>query len=296
MQHLKVTFRAMGGNGELTIAAPEPPEAKQAIEAAINEVQRIEAKYSRYQKDSWVSRANQAAGSGQWLAFDAETGALLDRADQLYQISGGRFDITSGILRKVWSFDQATPQLPSPQALNQVLPHIAWPRVEISQARLRLPAHTEIDFGGFGKEYAADQAAEVLKAHGIAHGLVNLAGDVRIIGPQPNGSSWGVGVQSPRKPGELLATIPLSAGGFATSGDYERFFDLDGRRYCHILNPLTGYPVTYWQSVSIAGPDALTAGSYATLAMLLEADGLDFLRASGLKFLAINQSHQIFTD
>lgn len=296
MQHLKVTFRAMGGNGELTIAALDASEAKQAIEAALDEVRRIEAKYSRYQQDSWVSLANQAAGSGQWLAFDTETGALLQRAEQLYQLSGGRFDITSGILRKVWSFDQTKPALPSTEALSELLPHIAWPQVEILEAHLRLPAHTEIDFGGFGKEYAADRAAEVLKAHGVAHGLVNLAGDVRIMGPQPNGSPWGVGVQSPRKPGELLATIPLSAGGFATSGDYERFFDLDDRRYCHILNPLTGYPVTYWQSVSIAGPDALTAGSYATLAMLLEADGLDFLCASGLKFLAINQSHQIFTN
>lgn len=296
MKTLKATFQAMGGQGEITLATADPQRAAAAIEAAVDEVKRIEAKYSRYRPDSLLSQINRSAGTDIGVALDPETATLLAHADQLYQRSGGLFDLSSGLLRTVWRFDQAVPALPSPGAVQAVLRHIGWPAVRWSATEIRLPQGMEIDLGGLGKEYATDRAAEVLRAHGFAHGLVNLAGDLHVLGPQPDGRPWGVGVQSPRTPGVLLASIPLQGGGFATSGDYERFFELEGRRYCHLLNPHTGYPVTHWQSVSVAGPDALSAGSHATLAMLMQAQGLDFLRQSGLRFLAIDQSGQIFTS
>ena len=153
-------------------------------------------------------------------------------------------------------------------------------------------AGMEVDLGGFGKEYAADRAAEVLAAQGARHGYVNLAGEMRMIGPKPDGRPWQIGIQHPREPGQLAATIPVELGGLATSGDYERYFERDGRRYCHILDPRSGQPVTHWRTVSVVAPMAVVAGNCTTIAMLKQADGLDFLRRTGLSFFAIDRFGQ----
>jgi FAD:protein FMN transferase len=145
----------------------------------------------------------------------------------------------------------------------------------------------ELDFGGFGKEYAADRAATLLAEAGVAHGMVNLGGDIRVVGPLPDGAPWTLGVQHPRRHQELAGQIDLATGALATSGDYERYFEHDGRRYCHILDPRTGWPVQYWQSVSVVGPICTAAGALSTIAMLKGPDGLDFLRGQGVAFLAI---------
>ena len=147
----------------------------------------------------------------------------------------------------------------------------------------------EIDFGGFGKEYATDRAASVLTAHGIQHGYVNLGGDVHVVGPQVDGQPWLIGIQNPRGKGQIVATIPMRSGGLATSGDYERFFVLDGRHYCHILNPFTGRPVDFWRSVTVIAPMALVAGSCSTIAMLSESEAIPFLNNTGFQYLAIDR-------
>ncbi len=135
-------------------------------------------------------------------------------------------------------------------------------------------AGMELDFGGFGKEYAADRAAAMIHGKGVRHGYVNLAGDIRVVGPKLDESPWLIGIQDPRNKSRTIASIPLFTGALATSGDYERFIEVDGHRYCHIINPRSGYPVTYWRSVTVVAPLAITAGSYSTIAMLKEADGL----------------------
>jgi thiamine biosynthesis lipoprotein len=145
----------------------------------------------------------------------------------------------------------------------------------------------EIDFGGIGKEYAADRVATILLGHGMRHGFVNLGGDIRAIGPQPDGTPWRVGVRHPRVGGAAIAGFDLTEGALATSGDYERFFDIDGTRYCHILDPRTGMPVTHWRSVSVAAPLCVVAGSCATIAMLRGADAPSFLDAQGLVWLGV---------
>jgi len=154
----------------------------------------------------------------------------------------------------------------------------------------------ELDFGGFGKEYAADRAASVLLAAGCKHGYVNLAGDFRMLGPKADQSPWMIGIKHPRKLDEVIATIPLTGGALATSGDYERYMEVNGKHYCHILNPHTGMPASYWQSVSVLAPLALVAGSYSTIAMLLEEEGLEFLQRSGLPFLAVDQQGRCYQD
>ena len=146
----------------------------------------------------------------------------------------------------------------------------------------------EMDFGGVGKEYAADRAATVCAEHGIRHGLVNLGGDVRATGPQPEGEPWRVGIRHPRREGAAIATVLLDSGAVATSGDYERFFEIAGQRYSHILDPRTGHPVAHWQSVSVIAPLCVVAGSFATIAMLQEREAEAFLREQGLRYVAVD--------
>lgn len=265
-----------------------------AAQAAISEVRRIEAKYSRYRADSVVSRINAAAGAAEPVAVDAETAQLLDYAERLYLLSEGLFDISSGVLRRAWNFKQ--PALPDPAHLAALLQCVGWAEVEWNGERVRLPrAGMQLDFGGFGKEYAADRVAALLLDRGVTHGYVNLGGDIRVLGPQPDGTPWRLGVQHPRHARTVLAELPLSQGALATSGDYERYFELDGQRYCHVLNPLTGFPVRHWRSVSVASPLCSAAGALCTIAMLFEERGLAFLAAQGEAYLAVDcqgQTHR----
>ena len=146
----------------------------------------------------------------------------------------------------------------------------------------------ELDFGGVGKEFAADRAAEELLRCGIERGMVNLGGDVRVLGPRQDGSPWAVGIAHPRKKGLAITTVSVMRGAVATSGDYERYFEKNGERYCHILNPRTGYPVTGIQGVSVLAESCLVAGSFCTVAMLFGAvAGREFLDEAEVGYLMV---------
>jgi FAD:protein FMN transferase len=304
-------FRAMAGVNELLIDSDDQQHAA-AAQLAIAEVHRIEAKYSRYRPDSVVSRIN-ASAAKEAIAIDEETAMLLNYADTLHQQSDGLFDITSGVLRTVWSFDKPSP--PSQAQIDDVLPLIGWGKVERrfeqNAISIRLPkAGMQLDFGGFGKEYAADRAAMVLRAHGVQRALVNLAGDVMCFDLSDVPSPWSVGIQHPRRAqGEAITSVSMVNAAMATSGDYERFVDvnseLSSKRYCHLLNPLHGWPTgfdhsgTQWSeppfaSVSITAPNALVAGSLSTVAMLKPAsEALAWLRAMGAAFWAIDRDGKL---
>ncbi len=287
MKQFRQRFRAMATENEIALAAADVDAARRAAAAAIADVLRIEAKYSRYRDDSVTARINRAAG-GPPVAIDAETAALLRYADECHTLSGGRFDVTSGVLRRAWDFRREPPALPDPAALAAAVALIGWPRVEWDATAVRLPrAGMEIDFGGIGKEYAADRVATICLEHGMRHGLVNLGGDVRAIGPQADGTPWRVGIRHPRHAHAAVAGFDLATGALATSGDYERYFEIAGTRYCHILDPRTGMPVAYWQSISVVSPLCVVAGSCATIAMLLEADAPAFLEAQGVQWLGV---------
>ena len=286
----RVDFKAMGSACEVVIAANDKEEALRCISLAIHEVERIEKKYSRYLSSSLVSKINEGAGSS-WVECDDETESLLNYANTLYQMSEGLFDITSGVLRKIWDFKKAV--IPKEKEIEAILKFIGWSNVERKNASIKLPIKgMEIDFGGFGKEYAVDRAATLLSEQGIEHGFINLGGDLRIIGPKPDGSPWIMGIKDPNNNQSLIASIPVSQGALATSGNYEKFFDVDGKRYCHIISPLTGYPVDFWKSVSLLAPLSINAGTYTTIAMLKESKGLDWIKESKFSYLAIdNQDH-----
>lgn len=297
MKFYRTTFSAMGGVNEIVAVSNRQDMAMNAMELAAREVLRIEKKYSRYRDDdeSIVYRINQSAGSNSPVTCDPETMELLGIADQLFKLSGGLFDITSGILRRAWNF--SIPQLPAQETIDELLKLIGWGRVRIDAGTIQLPERgMEIDFGGFGKEYATDRAAAVLAQNGIKHGYVNLGGDIHAIGGQPGGIPWKFGVKDPRDIAAVIANIPITDGGLATSGDSEKFVTIDGKRYCHILNPLSGFPVECWRSVSISGVNTLFAGAYSTVAMLKESDAVSFLSESNCSYLLVDAAGRQFSN
>jgi thiamine biosynthesis lipoprotein len=279
-------FDAMASRCEVRLAGVRDEARGRALaQRAIDEVRRIEAKYSRYRDDSVVSTINRAAG-GAAVRVDDETRALLGYADALWRDSGGRFDATSGVLRRAWDFRAGV--VPTREALAPLLARVGWAAVERDGDTVRLPrAGMELDFGGFGKEYAADRAAEMLRAQGLRHGFVDLGGDIRALGPQPDGAPWSIGIRDPRAEDRTIASIELADGAVCTSGDYERFFERDGLRYCHVLDPSSGMPVRHWRSVTVAAPLAVAAGGYTTVAMLLGADAVAYLGETGLPWIAV---------
>lgn len=278
-------FRAMAAENEIQVHG-DGEAAGRAASEAIAEVARIEAKYSRYRPESVVSRINAAAGAAA-VEIDEETRGLLAYAEACFLQSGGLFDATSGVLRRAWRFDQ--PRVPGDAEIAPLLGLVGWGRVELGRDSVRLPQRgMELDFGGFGKEYAVDRAAAALRESGAESALVNLAGDLMILGPQPGGFPWRVGIRHPRREGEVIATLPVSSGALATSGDYERFIEVNGVRHCHVLDPRTGRPARGFQSVTVHAASCLVAGSASTIAMLKGRDGgLAWLRSLGLPHFCV---------
>jgi FAD:protein FMN transferase len=290
MPLFRFSFDAMASPNELQIWHDDERQARTLADTAIADVRRIEAKYSRYRDDSVTARINGAAG-GAAVAIDAETYALLGYADRCHLLSAGRFDITSGVLRHAWDFRRSPPRLPDAAEVAAATALIDWPSFEWSRKSVRLPRRgMEIDFGGIGKEYAADRMATICHEGGAPHALVNLGGDVRAAGPQQDGSPWRVGISHPRLADAAMATVEIVGGAVATSGDYQRFFDLGERRYCHIIDARSGQPVTRWQSISVVAPLCIVAGSCATIAMLLEDEAEDFLAREGVAYLAVDSA------
>jgi thiamine biosynthesis lipoprotein len=288
----RFAFRAMAAENEIQIHCEDAGLAESAAAGAIAEVQRIEAKYSRYRADSVVSRINANAGRVT-VPIDAETRGLIGYADTCWRQSDGAFDATSGVLRRAWDFN--VPRVPTAEELASLTARVGWDRVEVGPEGVRLrDRDMELDFGGFGKEYAVDRAALVLREAGIASALVNLAGDLMIVGPQPDGTPWRVGVRHPRDESRIVATLSIESGAIATSGDYERFIEVDGVRHCHILDPRTGKSARGFQSVTVHASSCLVAGSATTVAMVMgEARGLEWLESFGLPYVAVTAGGRV---
>jgi FAD:protein FMN transferase len=248
-----------------------------------NEALRIERKFSRYRQDNIVYKIN--SNQGRPVEVDTETARLLDFAQKLYELSDGLFDITSGILRAVWTFDGGD-RIPNERDITPLLEHIGWNRVRWETPMLKLEPGMQIDFGGVGKEYAVDRVIQIIKSHTDIPCLVNFGGDLAVTGARLNQSPWQVGIESAFTPGTLSDHgIALKQGALATSGDARRFLLKDGARYGHILNPRTGWPVTGApRSVTVAAGTCTEAGMLSTLAML-QGDGCEkFLQNENIPF------------
>jgi FAD:protein FMN transferase len=280
-------FHAMASDCAVHVQAEAAAASAMIALAAEAEVRRIEARYSRYRDDSELARINLVAAAGGATDVDPETTGLIAYAKACFRSSEGAFDITSGLLRQAWNF--SVPRLPEQWEIDALLPRIGLDKVTLSGGRLSFAqARMELDLGGLGKEYAADRAAEVCSDLGARFGFVDLGGDIRVIGPQADGQPWRIGIRHPRDGAVLVAEVALHGGALATSGDYERFIDVDGRRYCHILDPRTGWPARGLSSVTVISDRCLVAGSLSTSAMLRGRNGGAWLESLGIRHIAID--------
>lgn len=271
---------------EILLETDDLALAEKISRLAAEEALRVEHKFSRYRNDNIIYQINNA--KGQAITVDNETALLLDFAQQCFELSGGLFDITSGILRRVWRFD-GSDRIPDADTVNQLLPFIGWHKISWQAPQIKLPEGMEIDLGGIGKEYAVDSTVKLLRQHTQHSFLVNYGGDIACQKPRLNNQPWLIGVDDPGHTGEASAgAISLYQGGLATSGDARRFLLRDGKRYSHILNPKTGYPVEDApRSVSVIASTCIEAGMLSTFAMLQGSQAVSFLDAQDVKYWCI---------
>ncbi|HEX7237427.1 MAG TPA: FAD:protein FMN transferase [Gammaproteobacteria bacterium] len=278
------TFQAMASPCEVHVGDADLATADRVVALAAAEAHRIEAKFSRYRRGNVIDEINTA--DGRPVVVDDETARLLDYAARLYELSAGKFDVTSGVLRRAWRFD-GSDRVPSPDAVAALLPIVGWHKVSWKAPVLTLPRGMEIDLGGIGKEYAVDSAAALVRPVS-ARCLLNFGGDLLALGPQLGGAPWRVGIESVSDAGAVARQIDLGVGALATSGDSRRFLLKDGKRYGHVLDPTTGWPVVGApRSVTVAAATCTEAGMLATLALLQGAEAETFLEAQGVQFWAL---------
>jgi thiamine biosynthesis lipoprotein len=281
-------FLAMGCPCEILVAAASPEQAMRCAQPGVQEAWRIESKFSRYRADSVVRAIN--GSGGRPVAIDEETRRLLAFAARCFELSGGRFDITSGVLRRAWTFD-GSDRIPTRAQIDPLLGRIGFDRLQRAADWIAVPAGMEVDLGGIAKEYAVDRALEVIEAHAAGCGagggppvLVNFGGDLRANRP-PGDSPWQVGVEDPARVAEPSMVLELTRGALATSGDAHRFVERDGVRYGHILDPRTGWPVTGApRSVTVAAETCVEAGTLSTIALLHGGAAEEFLEELGARY------------
>lgn len=276
---LRAQFKAMASDCEALIDTREAAVAQRAAVAVSDEAFRIEQKFSRYRADNIVHAINNANGAA--VEVDTETAELLDYAAHCHAVSDGKFDITSGVLRRVWKFDGGD-RLPDPAAVKRVLELVGWHKVSWQRPKLRLLPGMEIDFGGIGKEYAVDRAARLGSEAGGVPLLVNFGGDICATAPRRDGSAWNVVIEHVGG-GAPLPPFSLQRGGVATSGDARRYLIKDGVRYGHILDPRDGWPVRDApRAVTVVAPSCGEAGLLSTLSILQGRGAEAFLEGKGI--------------
>jgi FAD:protein FMN transferase len=279
--HFCGVFRAMNSPCEILLEAPNENLASQWLKFAVTEVWRIEQKFSRYLLDNYLYQINHSDGKPFYV--DVETAKLLDFAEHCYRMSEGLFDVSSGILRKVWCFD-GSDHIPDQVSIAPLLPRIGWHKISWHNPRIILPMGMEIDLGGVAKEYAADRVALLLQSVAPKYGcLVNLGGDIALGGVRCNDDCWRIGIESPD--GRETEELSLSAGGLATSGDVHRYLLKDGKRYSHILDPRTGWPIEQVpRSVTVMANSCTEAGLLATLSLLCGREAENFLDQQDVRY------------
>jgi len=299
-----LNFQAMASACEVIIQSSDQQLAKELGNIIANEVWRIEDKYSRYDQNSVCSDINNSAG--QTVSIDEETYLLLNFAEQCYQLSDGLFDITSGVLRKVWRFDGSN-KLPTSTQVAKYLSYVGWRKVQFDQQQITFVKGMEIDFGGIGKEYAVDRAIILAKQLTDLPVLVNLGGDLAVTGARLNNAPWQVAIEHPdvdsteaniernikksstesgiksNSPADMI--ISLKSGALATSGDARRYLLNKGKRYSHVLNAKTGWPIENApRSITVVAPACIQAGILATMALLQGDNAEQFLSEQEIKF------------
>jgi FAD:protein FMN transferase len=295
-------FKSMGCRCSMQIYCKNEDEARSIFALCIGEANRLDKYYSNYSETSFASEINRTAGDRKGIIVDPETAYLLDYAKLCFELSDGLFDMTAGILQKAWNFHHVTPALPAQNFLNKLLKLVGWNKVIWQRPKLILPHKGMLlDFGGIVKEYAADCLATLCYSKGIRHGIIDMSGDMKVIGPHPDGSPWRVQIKSPRQNANEenapYMTVEIQEGALATSGDYEKCFLLDNKRYCHIINPKTGWPCHGLSSVTVITELCIVAGSLTTAALLKgKNQGISWLKRAEVMFYCFDDDGKLVTE
>ena len=276
-------FDAMASPCEILVESDDRDVASRLTRIAADEAWRIEDKFSRYRPGNIVARINESGAEA--VEVDDETAALLDFAATLHALSDGRFDITSGVLREVWTFD-GSDRLPEPQAVSKILRRVGWDKATWRRPIFTLQAGMQIDLGGIGKEYAVDRVAGMLREAATCSAVVNFGGDLAVTRAPQERRTWRVGIEPVSAAERRSETVlEIETGALATSGDSRRYLVKDGVRYSHILDPRSGWPVEGApRSVTVAADTCTQAGMLSTLAMLEGYNAEAFLDGEGVKY------------
>ncbi len=271
----KGSFMAMASPCDVLMDVKNESLAQDILDAIANEAWRIEDKFSRYKKDNIVFQINHS--NDKTVVVDDEVTRLLNFSDELFELSDGLFDVTSGVLRQVWKFD-GSDNLPEKKDVKKILKKIGWQKVSREGNKITLPKGMEIDLGGIGKEYAVDRCVQVAKQKTQESVLINFGGDLAVTTARKNKMFWSVG-RLITGSDEAYGLFQLYRGAIATSGDAHRYLLKEGVRYSHILNPKTGWSVTDApHTVSVAAATCIEAGMMSTLAMLQGGNAQEFLK------------------
>lgn len=289
----KRAVKLMGSRFDISIVANDALSAENNIDSVIAEVTRIENLISDWKSDTQVSEVNRNAGIKP-VRVDAEVFALTERAINLSKITGGAFDISFAAMDRIWKFDGSMKQMPSPEAIKKSVEKVGYENIELNKENSTIflkRKGMKIGFGALGEGYATDRCRDMMLAKGIKAGIVNGSGDMSTWGKNPNGNAWSVGITNPMRKDTLFAIIPLVQSAVVTSGSYEKFVVFNGKRYAHIINPVTGYPATGLCSVTVLGPSAEVANGFSTSIMVLG-------KKAGLKLLKKYPDYQaiLITD
>ena len=266
----KITFQAMGTPCQIVFSAASPAGGDYFVQEALRWVADFEAKYSRFIPDSLIGRINQSAGR-EWIEIDPETQQLFGLCQELSFMTGGAFDVTALPLIKLWNWKATPPVVPDESAIRAARELVGWSKVQRRAGAVFLPRRgMSIDLGGVGKEYAVDLVVQLAHEHGLKSGLVDFGQDIRVFGTPPDKPAWHIGLQDPQNPARCWTGVAAVDVAVATSGDYLRLFEVNGKRYGHIIDPRTGVPVDNGcRAVSVVAPSCTIAGILSTTAFIL---------------------------
>ncbi|MDB4904714.1 MAG: FAD:protein transferase [Mucilaginibacter sp.] len=297
----KRTLRLMGNRFEISVAADNADLAEAHIDSAVTEISRIEKLLTTFSDDSQTNEINRNAGI-QPVKVDEEVFDLIARSLKISSLTQGAFDITYGSIDKsLWNFDVNMKQLPDAETARKSVRLINYRNVIMDAENTTVflkEGGMRIGFGGIGKGYAADRAKQVLKERGVLSGVVNASGDLTTWGVQPDGKKWTIGIVNPDSVNEIFSYMDISDLAVATSGNYEKFVMIDGKKYSHTINPRTGLPVTGIKSVTIITTNAEIADAMATPVMIMGIYvGLDMInQMKNIEAIIIDDNNNLYTS
>jgi thiamine biosynthesis lipoprotein len=291
----------MGNRFEISVVDDAEETANQHIDAAVEEIRRIEKLLTTFDTTSQTNQINQYAGEHP-VKVDQEVFELIKRSKIISQLTQGAFDITYGSVdKRLWNFDQEMKALPDAETAARMVRLINYRNVIMDEKKGTVflkEAGMRIGFGGIGKGYAAEMARRLLIQRGVKSGVVNAAGDLTVWGYQPNGKPWTIGIADPGSAKHPFSYLDITDMAVATSGNYEKFVVIDGKRYSHTIDPKTGLPVHGIKSVTIMSPNAEIADAMATPVMIMGIHvGLDLVnQVRGLACIIIDENDKIYTS